>query len=587
MDRFYLERLKARLRLSDIISPFVALKPKGREMWGCCPFHQEKTPSFKVNNDRGSFYCFGCHKSGDAIAFLMEKAGRSFQEAVTELADKAGLPPPEPPKEGPKMAAAQTAFDVLKAAATFFYKMLCGPGGRDALDYLAKRGFPKADIPKIVKTFGLGIASPRAGKLVDFLKAKLAPENAKVFQSMLDESGLFTNKSARRTERFWGRLLFPLRDTKGRVIGFGGRTLQNSQIKYLNSPETPLFSKQNYLYGLFEARQNRMLDAQPWVLVEGYLDVIALQNAHMARAVAPLGTATSQQQLAQMLRLTNELFICFDGDKAGQAAALHLAETALPLLKPEHRICFIQLPPEQDPQSLIAAGKRTVFQDALKAALPLHTFILENLGKTHLLTTPEGRSRAYDAAKALFRTIEHRTLTSQYIKLAGEAFLRKGTQKSGYAVRTTAAPPPPNAQLLQEKMILATCLNHPELVHRHAEELAALVFSPLFDTLRHGLLALLAADSLPDNAETLENTLQENGCKNALDALGNTPNLYRYAPFAQRSQPLQTADDGLLDLLKLFNQNESLLEEIRQAGDRLLHTMDAADWDRLKALRAS
>jgi DNA primase len=382
----FLDEVRARISLSDVVGRKVALKRRsGSEYAGLCPFHNEKTPSFTVNDKKGFFYCFGCHEKGDVVGFVMKTEGLSFPESVEKLAREAGMEVPRAtPQERERAERASTLQDVVEQAARWFQKQLRLPVGRHGLDYLRGRGL--AD--RTIDDFRLGFAPDSRDGLLSALKREGVPVEKLV------EAGLVIQPEERGREpydRFRGRVMFTINDRRGRAIAFGGRVMGTGEPKYLNSPETPLFHKGANLYCLDRAREAAAKD-QPVIVAEGYMDVIALHGGGFTGAVAPLGTALTEGQLGEMWKLADEPYLCFDGDNAGRRAAQRAADRALPLLKPGKSLRFIALPAGEDPDSLIRARGPDAIRRVLEQARPLADVIwdLETDGKP--ADTPERRA---------------------------------------------------------------------------------------------------------------------------------------------------------------------------------------------------
>ena len=382
----FLDELRARVSLSDIVGRKVSLKRRsGSEYAGLCPFHNEKTPSFTVNDKKGFFHCFGCGEHGDAIGFVMKTEGLGFPDAVEKLAREANLPVPRAtPQERERAERASTLQQVVEMAANWFQKQLRLPVGRQGLDYLRGRGLSDATLDD----FRLGFAPDSRDGLLAALKREGVPVDKIV------EAGLAIQPEERGRDaydRFRGRVMFTINDRRGRVIAFGGRVMGQGEPKYLNSPETPLFHKGANLYCLDRARVAATKD-QPVIVAEGYMDVIALHGAGFTGAVAPLGTALTEGQLAELWKLADEPYLCFDGDNAGRRAAQRAAERALPLLRAGKSLRFLALPGGEDPDSLIRARGREAIESVLKLARPLSDMVwdLETDGKPG--DTPERRA---------------------------------------------------------------------------------------------------------------------------------------------------------------------------------------------------
>src|SRR5579875_491518 len=349
----FLDELRGRLGFVEVISRRVKLQRKGREHAGLCPFHSEKTPSFWVNEEKGFFHCFGCGAHGDVIGFVMRSESLSFPEAVERLAAEAGLAVPQSSPH--------------ESARAFYETQLQGGAGREALDYLRRRGLDDVTIAR----FRLGFASQG-----NALKAHLLREGYD--EALLLEAGLLGRNAERQEtyDYFRGRVIFPIADGRGRIVAFGGRVLGEGTPKYLNSREGELFHKGRMLYGLAHARRGAAEEGR-LVVVEGYMDVIALHQAGFGIAVAPLGTALTEAQLGELWRLVDEPILCFDGDAAGQRAAARAAERALPLLKPGKSLRFVTLPAGEDPDTLIQRQGVAAMREILEGARPLIDLVWE------------------------------------------------------------------------------------------------------------------------------------------------------------------------------------------------------------------
>src|SRR4051812_18248369 len=376
----FLDELRARTTLSAVIAPSVKLIRAGREWKACCPFHNEHTPSFTVNDEKGFFHCFGCGAHGDAIRFLTEQRGMLFMDAVKELADKAGMDVPAPdPKAKEQADRTASLTDVLGAAARWYSEQLNSLAGAEAREYLKKRGIDPAVTPR----FGLGFAPDTRTSLkraLDHLGEEALVETGMLIQP--EDGGKETY------DRFRGRLMIPIRDPRGRVIGFGGRILGPGEPKYLNSPQTILFDKGRTLYNLDRAGPASRT-ARRLIVVEGYLDVIALDRAGIAEVVAPNGTALTEGQLERLWRLDSSPILCFDGDSAGRKAAIRAAARALPLLRPDRTLRFVELPAGQDPDDVVRSGGKDAFEALLASAEPLDARLWRYELEADTLATPE------------------------------------------------------------------------------------------------------------------------------------------------------------------------------------------------------
>lgn len=412
----FLDELRARTTLSTLIGKTVKVTKAGREYKACCPFHNEKTPSFTINDEKGFYHCFGCGAHGDAIRWMTENRGLPFMDAVKELALAAGMEVPAPdPRAARKAEQAQTLHDVTQAAQDWFVGQLGGIEGAAARAYLDRRGIR----PDIAKAFGFGFAPDSRGKLKEALKEHGLPR--------LIEAGLLIDpdadgEAARKREpydRFRGRLMLPIRDQRGRVIAFGGRIIGEGEPKYLNSPDTPLFDKGRTLYNLDRASPASRHSGRV-IVVEGYMDVIALSQAGFPESVAPLGTALTEHQIERLWKMVEVPVLCFDGDAAGQKAAMRAAMRALPLLRPGHSLAFATLPPGQDPDDLVKASGPQAFAQVLDGAEPLIDRIWNHELAAAPLDTPEQRAGLKARLRAITESIADADIRAHYAAIFRE-----------------------------------------------------------------------------------------------------------------------------------------------------------------------
>lgn len=380
-----LEEVLRRTDLVQLVGRRVKLIRKGRVLWGCCPFHQEKSPSFKVENERRTYKCFGCGAGGDAFKWLMETEGLSFPEAVERLAGEAGVELPKwSPEDEAREAKKKTLYDVTEAAAAFFEAQLQSAGGKQARDYIATRGLGT----EVQQKFRLGYAPSGNNALIEFLKTK------NITLDDMVATGLARPGDGARGPRdfFYNRVMFPIADLRGRIVAFGARALDpDAKPKYINTGETTLFSKGHLLYN-FHAARGPAITAQTIILAEGYMDVIALARAGFTHAVAPLGTAFTEDQLALLWRVAPEPILAFDGDEAGVRAGTRAAHMALAHLKPGYSLRFAFLPPGEDPDTLIAREGAGAMRALLEAALPLSDVLWRSETEGKEITTPERRA---------------------------------------------------------------------------------------------------------------------------------------------------------------------------------------------------
>lgn len=572
----FLDEVRARISISEVIAPKVRLTRRGRESTGLCPFHNEKTPSFTANDDKGFYHCFGCGAHGDIISFTMETEGLSFPEAVEKLAGMAGLEvPQQTPVERERAKDRATLQQVMEQACLWFENQLRQPGGRQALDYLHERGFTDDTIGR----FRLGYAPDGRGRLRQSL------EGRNITRAQVIEAGLVKAPEGGGEPRdyFFNRVMFPIADRRGDVIAFGGRILGEGQPKYLNSPETSLFHKGRVLYNGDWARKEAR-DAGTVIVVEGYTDVIALAQAGLPHSVAPLGTALTEEQIIALWRMVDEPVLCFDGDNAGQRAAFRAAERALPLLQPGKSLRFVTLPPGEDPDSLVRARGKSGFESLLEKARPLVDIIWALEVGSGRFETPERRAALEHKLNDHVREIADRGVQYHYQQQMRERlwalFGRKGGQRGnsrsgGNADRAISpANMQPRGDLAalreqQERVLLSIIINHNELVHGVAEQLSdiSLTNSELDRILRE--ILNVAVDKPELDSTAVQRHLIECGYKEPLAAVLNAT-IYRQAMFAAPDATAEDAGKALGDIIAWHRRH-------RLAVDRAAAKQDLAD----------
>lgn len=401
IPRDFIDDLLARTDVVDVVDSRVKLKKAGKNYSACCPFHSEKTPSFTVSQDKQFYHCFGCGAHGNAISFIMEFDRLEFVEAIEELAKVHGLEVPREQGSRPGMSDAkkqqlQSDYDLMEKVTRFFQNQLKGHAqGQRAIDYLKNRGLSG----EIVKRWEIGYAPPEWDGL---LKAFGTDKHR--IQQLIDLKLVNRNDNGRQYDFFRDRIMFPIRDKRGRVVGFGGRILDGDGPKYLNSPETRIFHKGHELFGFYQAKQvNRHLDQV--MIVEGYMDVVALSQFDIQYATAALGTATTGEHLTMLMRASNEILCCYDGDRAGRDAAWRAVENALPVLKDGVQLKFLFLPDGEDPDTMVRQTGKAEFETMLKNAMPLSRFFFDHLLQQHQVGTPEGKMALKTAAQPLIDQI--------------------------------------------------------------------------------------------------------------------------------------------------------------------------------------
>ncbi|NYS60221.1 DNA primase [Vreelandella salicampi] len=384
----FIDDLLGRVDVVEVVGERVQLKKSGRNYSGLCPFHQEKTPSFTVSADKQFYHCFGCGAHGNALRFLMEYDKLPFPEAVEQLAGRMGVEVPregvDDPREREREKKRKQGVNLLELAASFYRERLVMQEGQAAQHYLADRGLS----PEVIKTYGVGYAPSNWEALKQHLSERGVSEAVQVEYGLL----IHREDSGRSYDRFRDRVMFPIRDLRGRTIAFGGRVLGDGKPKYLNSPETPVFHKGRELYGLYEARQAPE-KLEQLVMVEGYMDVVALAQFGIHNAVATLGTATTEDHLKRLFRLVNRVVFCFDGDRAGRQAASRALETALPQMIDGREARFLFLPEGDDPDDLVRREGAQAFKDRVTCAMPLSEFLFEQASQGRDLNSVEGRER--------------------------------------------------------------------------------------------------------------------------------------------------------------------------------------------------
>jgi len=588
-----LEEIRRRTDLVQLVGRRVKLTRKGREMWGCCPFHQEKSASFKVSNERRTYKCFGCGKGGDCFRWLTETEGLSFPESVEKLAGEAGVELPKwSPEDEAREQKRKSLYDIVELAAKFYEAQLFEASGREARDYLKGRGLDGA----AARQFRLGYA-PSSGKMGggNALIAHLTGHN--ITQDDMIAAGLARPSEDGRPMRdfFFNRVMFPISDGRGRLIAFGARALEaDAKPKYINTGETQLFSKGTQLYNFATARA-AAIKAGTIILAEGYMDVIALVRAGFVHSVAPLGTALTEDQLQLLWRTAPEPILAFDGDTAGVKAAHRAAHLALPHLKPGHSLRFAFMPSGEDPDSYIAANGAGAMTVLLEAALPLSQLLwrAETQGKD--FSTPERRAGLEHSLKEITDRITDPKIAGYYRRdfeqMVFESFKRRsappradrdgarytgrssmaGTDRSGAGkFRGDFKPRPGTSEAVspvvrdnrlvraaasgvreaKEKEIGRMLVQEPAIALRHSEILAELTFlDPSLDRLRHELLNLAASGS----------SLEKAGVQTHLAHKGMADLLVRFAPRAPHpytvsqvasSEPDVDLDFGFLNAAK-------------------------------------
>lgn len=607
MPRFtpdFLDELRTRLRASDVIGRYVKLKKQGREWCGLSPFTNEKTPSFYVNDDKARYFDFSSGKSGDIIGFLIDSQKLTFVEAVSRLADEAGMEiPKDTPEEARRAEAAKGLAEACEAAAQFYQESLRRIEGRKARAYLEGRRVAEG----LQQTFTLGYAPAGRHNLKDFLV------NKGFAVPLLVEAGLLIQPEdgSAAYDRFRDRIMFPILGGRNRVIAFGGRALEkNVKAKYLNSPETPLFHKGNVLYNYMRARKAAAdlpkQTNQALIVCEGYMDVIALAGAGFGHVVAPLGTALTENQLTLLWRACDEPLLCFDGDRAGQQAAFRAIDRALPLLTPGKSLRFAFLPEGLDPDDLLREKGASALASVLEAALPMAEVLWARERDAQPLTTPERKAAFRAHLRQLVKAIADKDVRGAYGNYFSGKLAEQGAPKPRAPFRPGGGrrqsgrggvyQPPVEASTAlksrlgtgsaragdtsrREALLVYTLLNHPGLFERQEEALMTLrLKNSALSGLLQEIIGAITADPALDRdglARHMSNTAQTAG---TLELMLTNEQL-KLTKFARADAILEEAEEGWLNTLSLHLHHGQLrAEEMEAASEVLLDETAEQRW---------
>lgn len=598
IDRRFLDELRERLPLSDIIGQRVKIVRAGNEFKACCPFHKEKTPSFTINDQKGFYHCFGCGAHGDILSFKMRHDNMAFMEAVEDLAARAGMDVPQAtPQEREKYDRAKIFYDILEDVATWFQSQLHLSKNSFALSYVRDRGI----LPQAIEEFRIGYAPNNWDELREAMVARGHKISDLVELGVLKQSSR-DDKKDQTYSFFRGRIIFPVMDKRGRVVAFGGRHLEeafdptrrdgNEPPKYLNSPDHPVFSKGRLLYGMARARQAAAKGA-PVILAEGYMDVIALAQAGFVGAVAPLGTAVTEDQLELLWRLcafeNKNPILCFDGDNAGRRAAYRVVDRCLPLLKPDQSMRFAFMPAGEDPDSLIKAKGRTAMEKILKTAVPLMDVLWMRATEGRNFETPESRAGLSSRLQKAVNVIADQGVKRFYLNdvktRVYQAFGRSNTYKKGQNTthrKTKVKGVQSNKHLLRCKILLATAINHPELLENFSEVLGTLdIPSQELDSLRQQLLGIMMTIDPLESAKLKQVLSQEGFDATLLDLLSEKT--YMHADFAKPEADFGAVRAGWDDIWALM-QKDQMVSEVRVAAHQLAEDFSDKNVERIVSL---
>lgn len=579
----YIDELRQRLTLSEIIGKRIKVTRAGREFKACCPFHNENTPSFTINDQKGFYHCFGCGAHGDVVGFVMQHDNLAFMDAVEQLSAQAGLEMPKAtPEERQKFEKQKTLYDVIEAGCKWFEAQLWLPANRFALDYLLNRGLTE----KTIRDFRIGFAPDDHNLFVQDMKA----QNQDMVQ--LREVGL-TRASKKQGQDdyafFRGRIMFPVTDKRGRVIAFGGRILPQYDVKngdytpakYMNSPDHDLFHKGTILYNMSKARQAASQKNEPIIVTEGYMDVIALAQAGIETGVAPLGTALTESQIVETWKISpydNKYpYLCFDGDNAGYRAAFRAVERMMPMLGPEQSAKFVFMPQGEDPDSLIKKGGRRAFDALLEGALPLFKALWMKETEGRSLDTPEDKAGLKNRLMEMVFKIENKDVQSFYARQVNDEIyhtFRPRFNKGGFG-KKQAGPTAKVAQLVNKKdeirsrILLATMINHTELLADQMDVIFSLpMASDSLLKLRDDMLHLYYENEERGENEKnkLKSALIDAGHEKTLDVLLSN-NTYLHAPFAKTDAEVEDILNGWKNTLELFQKDGVVLDLRKTVAD--------------------
>ena len=579
----FIDELRAKVSIVDVVGAKVKLVRKGREYQACCPFHNEKTPSFTVNEAKGFYHCFGCGAHGDIVKFEMEANGLPFLDALKKLADKAGMEMPKLSHEKHVQAEERkTLYEIMEMAVQYFERCLRLPEGRHGLEYFYNRGFGD----DILKKFRLGYAPANNG-----LKAWLASKG--VSEHEMIELGLAAMSSREGSNRvfdfFRDRVIIPIFDKANRPIAFGGRVMNDGQPKYLNSPETPIFNKRHVLYNLNNAR-DKGYEAKNIIVCEGYMDVIALSKYGFEYAVAPLGTALTEDQIAEAWKVCNEPTLCFDGDGAGIRAAIRSVDRALPILKPGYSLKYVFLPDKQDPDEFLKDKGHDAFAEYLNETTPLVDLLWKKNTENVPQSTPEQKAliekNIFDEVAKItneqVRGYYHQAMKERVYNELGrgawrQSYARKrpfdksGVKKDGaypLGVKLEVVRPKTSLDELVVKFILSAMIFYPELVAEYEEKMSMFAMpNPQLQKLFEAMAEVYAARGEEEGFDSA-------GMREALSALGfgkDLAALWELKMFCLQ-KPLQNTLRHEIETKMLEVQVRQLDAEIKEYMNKLANS---------------
>ncbi|MDR2766329.1 MAG: DNA primase [Holosporaceae bacterium] len=563
MDKEFIDFLKEKISILDVVSNKVRMRRTGRDLFGLCPFHREKTPSFKVDTRLGLYHCFGCGAHGDLINFVMETEKIGFTEAVEHLAETHGIPIPHREKEDPH----KPIYAAMAEMQSWFSKCLLGAAGEMARQYLESRKISSESLEK----FQLGYAASDT-ELVDYLRKK------GFSRDILLRTGVFNRSKYgdQLLNRYNSRLVFPIWDGIGRCVGFGGRILGKSTVaKYINSPETEIFLKSHLLYGYHLAKRGKTREI---ILVEGYLDVVSLHQAGFDGAVAPLGTSVGEIQVDLCWRVCDNPVISLDGDGAGLTASYRWIDKILPILRPGKSFRFAKLPEESDPASLMADGRLSALEDAIRNAIPLSDWLWEGAFLLYPSETPEQKAAIMKMLRDKLGTIPDASVKRLYIQDVRRRERELYGQKITGGLGKTNIRPVVAVREKLEKIFIVIVLDHPYIMDRIVEHFVKIEFRDFsLRKLRERILGhyeeyVVTNDSRRYSAEMAKLKADMKDTELPVEAM---------APEADYEEAVA----GWMRLWDRYNMDPLILEDLQMASSSLKSTFSEDDWQRLKALK--
>ncbi|MDR2781770.1 MAG: DNA primase [Holosporaceae bacterium] len=569
MNKEFIDFLKSKASILDVISSRIRLRKSGKDWFGLCPFHKEKTGSLKVDPDRGYYYCFGCSAHGDVISFVRDFDKISFVEAVEYLANLYGIPVPS--KEKKIADPNKHVYEAMTEIKNWFVQQLKEPIGEEARNYLESRKISQESIEK----FQIGFA-PNINNLLSCLQKQGFSEDT------LQKTGVYNrHRNNELVNRYNGRLIFPILDGVGKCVGFGGRIIQkrNDLAKYINSPETEIFIKSEILYGYFLAKRGK---SRQIILTEGYLDVISMHQAGFDGAVAPLGTSISEAQINICWHVCNNPAISLDGDSAGIKASYRWIDKILPFLKAGQSFKFARLPQGADPDELISQGRLDVIKEAIDNATPLCEWMWDGAFLLYPSKTPEEKAAIVKMLIDKAETIKDLSIKKLYIKTLKQKERELYYKKlNPLNIKVENIAPLTSAVEKIEKIFVVTILNHPHIIDKVIESLAKLEFRDFQMKVLKDRILDCYEDYLNGNMEKYDEDILS--IKNTVRM--NLKNVELHASFSSEKASDDEAIDGWLKMIDRYYSEPIIAADLQTAASSLKSTFSERDWQRLKALK--